>query len=185
MGQRASDTRCITFEDVRVPASNILRSEGLGLEIAIRTFNYTRVFAAAAAVGLAQRCLDEALKYSLERKTFGVPIASHQAVSFMLADMAIGLETARLTYHQAARELDQNGPRISYLSSIAKCYASDVANRNATEALQIHGGCGYICQYPIEKLMRDAKVYQIYEGTTQIQKLSICRNLVNQAGSEA
>lgn len=162
MGQRASDTRGITFEDVRIPVANVLGVEGEGFKIAMSTFDKTRPPVAAGAVGLAQRCLDEALKYSLERKTFGVPIAVHQAVAFMLADMAIGVETARLAYYQSAWETDQ-GRRNSYYASIAKCYASDVVNKIASDAVQIFGGNGFNTDYPVEKLMRDAKIYQVIE----------------------
>ena len=182
MGQRASDTRGITFEDVRVPKENVLVGEGAGFKIAMTTFDKTRPPVAAGAVGLAQRCLDEALKYSLERRTFGVPIVSHQAVSFMLADMAIGVETARLMMLKSAWETDQ-GRRNSYVASIAKCYASDIANKIASDAVQVFGGNGFNTDYPVEKLMRDAKIYQIYEGTSQIQRLIISRALVEKAMS--
>lgn len=180
MGQRASDTRGITFEDVRVPKENVLIGEGAGFKIAMGTFDKTRAPVAAGAVGLAQRCLDEALKYSLERKTFGVPIAYHQAVQFMLADMAIGVETGRLAYRMAAWEVDQ-GRRNSYYASIAKCHAADMANKIASDAVQIFGGNGFNTEYPVEKLMRDAKIYQIYEGTSQIQRLIISRNMFEAA----
>lgn len=132
MGQRASDTRGITFEDVRIPKENVLVAEGQGFKIAMGTFDKTRPPVAAGATGLAQRCLDEALKYSLERKTFGVPIANHQAIQFMLADMAIGVETARLSYWRSAWEVDQ-GRRNSYEASIAKCYSADIANKIASK----------------------------------------------------
>lgn len=135
-------------------------------------------------MGLAQRCLDEATKYSLERKTFGVPIAYHQAVAFMLAEMAIGIETSRLAWMKAAWEID-HGIRNSYTASIAKAYAGDVANKAATDAVQIFGGAGFNTEYPVEKLMRDAKIYQIYEGTTQIQKLVISRSILGAAKLKA
>lgn len=180
MGQRASDTRGITFEDVRIPKENVLGKEGEGFKIAMTTFDKTRPPVAAGAIGLAQRALDEALKYSLERKTFGTQIVNHQAVAFMLADMAIGVETARLMMYKSAWETDQ-GKRNSYSASIAKCYASDAANRIASDAVQVFGGNGFNTEYPVEKLMRDAKIYQIYEGTSQIQRLIISRALVEQA----
>ncbi|CAD7080767.1 unnamed protein product [Hermetia illucens] len=180
MGQRASDTRGITFEDVRVPKENVLIAEGAGFKIAMGTFDKTRPPVAAGAVGLAQRCLDEATKYSLERKAFGVPIAYHQAVAFMLADMAIGVETSRLAYYRAAWEVDQ-GRRNSLYASIAKCYAADIANKIASDAVQIFGGNGFNSEYPVEKLMRDAKIYQIYEGTSQIQRMIISRQLLDMA----
>lgn len=182
MGQRASDTRGITFEDVRVPKENVLIGEGAGFKIAMGTFDKTRPPVAAGAVGLAQRCMDEALKYALERKTFGLPIAHHQAVQFMLADMAIGVETGRLAYRLAAWEIDQ-GRRNSYFASIAKCHAADLANKIASDAVQVFGGNGFNSEYPVEKLMRDAKIYQIYEGTSQIQRLIISRNMFEDAKS--
>lgn len=184
MGQRASDTRGITFEDVRIPKENVLMNEGDGFKIAMSTFDKTRPPVAAGAVGLAQRALDEALKYALERKTFGVPIIQHQAVAFMLADMAIGVETARLAMYKSAWEVDQ-GRRNSYHASIAKCYAADIANKIASDAVQIFGGNGFNSEYPVEKLMRDAKIYQIYEGTSQIQRIIIARQLIENAKSKA
>lgn len=183
MGQRCSDTRGITFEDVRIPKENVLIGEGAGFKIAMSTFDKTRPPVAAGAVGLAQRCLDEATRYSLQRKTFGVPIAAHQSVSFMLADMAIGVETARLAYLLSAWEVDQ-GRRNSYYASIAKAYASDIANKIASDAVQVFGGNGFNSEYPVEKLMRDAKIYQIYEGTSQIQRLIISRHLIEQAKAQ-
>lgn len=138
----------------------------------------------ANATGLAQRCLDEALKYSLERKAFGTEIINHQAVAFMLADMAIGIETSRLAWMKAAWEVDQ-GKRNSYIAAISKCHAGDIANKCATDAVQIFGGNGFNKEYPVEKLVRDAKIFQIYEGTTQIQKLIISRQLVEYAKSKA
>lgn len=180
MGQRASDTRGITFEDVRIPKENVLVGEGAGFKIAMGTFDKTRPPVAAGAVGLAQRCLDEASKYSIERKTFGVPIARHQAVAFMLADMAIGVETSRLAWMQSAWQIDR-GVKNTYAASIAKCLAADVANKCATDAVQIFGGNGFNTEYPAEKLMRDAKIYQIYEGTSQIQRMIISREVVERA----
>ncbi|CAG9824605.1 unnamed protein product [Phaedon cochleariae] len=182
MGQKAADTRGITLEDVRIPKENVLRSEGDGFKIAMETLDVTRTPVAAAAVGLAQRCLDEASKYALERKAFGVPIGQHQAVAFMLADMAIGVETARLAYLKAAWQYDQ-GTRNTLAASIAKSYASDVANKCATDAVQIFGGNGYNSEYPVEKLMRDAKIFQIYEGTSQIQRVVISRHILERAKS--
>lgn len=177
MGQRACDTRGITFEDVRVPIENVLRGEGAGFRIAMETFDKTRPTIAASAVGLAQRCMDEALRYSMDRKTFGTSIINHQAVAFMLADMAIGIETARLAYYKASWESDQ-GIRNTYSASIAKCYAADMANRVASDAVQIFGGTGFNTEYPVEKLMRDAKILQIYEGTSQIQRIVIARRMI-------
>lgn len=183
MGQRCSDTRGVTFEDVRVPKENVLTGEGAGFKIAMATFDKTRPPVAAGAVGLAQRCLDEALKYSLERKAFGTQIFNHQAVAFMLADMAIGVELGRMAYIRSAWETDQ-GNRNSYFASIAKAYAADVANQIASNAVQIFGGAGFNSEYPVEKLMRDAKIYQIYEGTSQIQRLIISRALLENAKNQ-
>lgn len=182
MGQRASDTRGITFEDVVVPAENVLGSEGMGFKIAMGAFDKTRPPVAAGAVGLAQRALDEATKYSMERKTMGKLICEHQAVAFILADMAIGVETARLATQRSAWEIDQ-GRRNTYYASIAKALAGDVANKCATDAVQVFGGNGFNSEYPVEKLMRDAKIYQIYEGTAQIQRVIISRELLARANS--
>lgn len=174
MGQRCSDTRGITFEDVVVPEENVLIGEGAGFKVAMGAFDKTRPPVAAGAVGISQRALDEATKYANERKTFGVPIIQHQAVAFMLADMAIGTEAARLAYQKSAWQAD-NKIRNTYMASIAKCLAGDVANKSATDAVQIFGGNGFNTEYPAEKLMRDAKIYQIYEGTAQIQRIIISR----------
>ncbi|XP_050360873.1 probable medium-chain specific acyl-CoA dehydrogenase, mitochondrial isoform X1 [Nymphalis io] len=180
MGQRASDTRGITFEDVRIPKENVLIGEGAGFKIAMGAFDKTRPPVAAGATGLAQRALYEATKYSLERKTFGVPIAHHQAVAFMLADMAVGVETARLAWQKAAWMVD-HGQKNTVMASVAKCYASEVANKAASDAVQVFGGNGFNSEYPVEKLMRDAKIYQIYEGTSQIQRLIISREIITEA----
>lgn len=177
LGQRCSDTRAITFEDVAVPKENILGVPGAGFKIAMGAFDTTRPGVAAGALGLAWRCLDEASKYALDRKTFGVPIAAHQGVSFMLADMAINLELARLATYRAASDLDQ-GIRNSYFASVAKCFAADSAMQAALNAVQVFGGNGYNSEFPVEKLMRDAKIYQIYEGTSQIQRMVISRQLL-------
>jgi acyl-CoA dehydrogenase len=183
MGQRASDTRGVSFEDVRVPKENVVGEEGKGFKVAMGAFDFSRPIVACGAVGLAQRCLDEATKYALERKAFGQAISSFQAIQFMLADMAIGVETSRLAYYRAAWELDQ-GRRNTYYASIAKCYAADVANKAAADAVQIFGGAGFNSEYPVEKLMRDAKIYQIYEGTSQIQRVIVAREHLNKAKSE-
>lgn len=174
MGQRASDTRGITFEDVRIPKENLVGAEGGGFKIAMGTFDRTRPGVACGATGIAQRCLDESLKYSMERKTFGVPIAQHQGIQMIIADMAIGVELSRLSYMRCAWEADR-GNLSPYHSSISKYYSSEVTNKIASDAVQIFGGNGYNSEYPVEKLMRDAKIYQIFEGTSQIQKLIIAR----------
>lgn len=177
MGQRASDTRGITFEDVVVPKENVLLGEGAGFKITMGAFDLTRSPVAAAAVGLAQRALEEAGNYALERKTFGRPIIEHQAIAFMLADMAIGVETARLAYQRACLEFD-SGRRNTYYASIAKAYSAEIANKCAADAVQIFGGNGYNSEYPVEKLIRDAKIYHIYEGTSQIQHVIVARELM-------
>jgi acyl-CoA dehydrogenase len=174
MGQKCSDTRGIRFENVRVPKKNVIGKEGAGFLYAMAAFDNTRPPVAAAATGLAWRALDEATKYSFERKTMGKPIVQHQAISFMLAEMASKVELARLMTYKSAWMID-NGERNTYYASIAKLFAGDAANQNATDAVQIHGGNGFSCEYPVEKLMRDAKIFQIYEGTAQIQKLIIGR----------
>uniref|UniRef100_H2ZID1 Medium-chain specific acyl-CoA dehydrogenase, mitochondrial n=1 Tax=Ciona savignyi TaxID=51511 RepID=H2ZID1_CIOSA len=156
MGQRCSDTRGVTFEDVVVPASNVLGQEGAGFKIAMGAFDKTRSAIGAGAIGLAQRALDEASKYSMERKTMGVPIAKHQAVMFMLAEMAMSIEVGRMSVWRAAWTIDK-GIRNTYYASIAKAYCSDIANKCATDAVQIFGGNGFNTEYPVEKLMRDAK----------------------------
>jgi len=177
MGQRCSDTRGVTFEDVRVPKENVLTAEGQGFKLAMGAFDRTRPPVAAGAVGLAQRAMDEATQYALQRKTFGTEIINHQAVAHLLADMAIGVEVSRLMMMRAAWELDQ-GRRNTYYASIAKAIAGETANKSAADAVQIFGGNGFNTEYPVEKLMRDAKIYKIYEGTTEIQKHIIARELV-------
>jgi acyl-CoA dehydrogenase len=177
MGQRASDTRVIHFENVRVPASQRLGQEGEGFKVAMRTLDRTRPSIGALATGIAQRALDESVKYANERKAFGFPISGFQAVQFMLADMAKDIEASRLLTLQSAWMIDQ-GLRASKNSSFAKCFSTDAAMRITTDAVQIFGGNGYTKEYPVEKLMRDAKLMQIYEGTNQIQRLVIARELL-------
>uniref|UniRef100_A0A8C0PQ34 Acyl-CoA dehydrogenase medium chain n=1 Tax=Canis lupus familiaris TaxID=9615 RepID=A0A8C0PQ34_CANLF len=162
MGQRCSDTRGIVFEDVKVPKENVLIGEGAGFKIAMGAFDKTRPPVAAGAVGLGQRALDEATKYALERKTFGKLLVEHQGISFLLAEMAMKVELARMSYQRAAWEVD-TGRRNTYFASIAKAYAADIANQLATDAVQVFGGNGFNTEYPVEKLMRDAKIYQIYD----------------------
>jgi len=178
MGQRASDTRVINFDGVRVPASQRLGDEGEGFKIAMRTLDRTRPSIAALATGIAQRALDESVAYAKERKAFGAPIGSFQAVQFMLADMAKDVEASRLLTLQSAWMIDR-GQRASKHSSFAKCFATDAAMRVTTDAVQIFGGNGYTKDYPVEKLMRDAKLMQIYEGTNQVQRLVIARELLS------
>lgn len=179
MGQRASDTRGIAFTDVVVPAENVLGQPGAGFKIAMGAFDITRPLVAAAAVGLARRCLHEAGTYASQRKTMGQHIIAHQAVGFMLADMRIGIEAARLLVWNAA-SLHDHGRRNTLLASSAKCFAADLANQCASHAVQIFGGNGFNADYPVEKLMRDAKIFQIYEGTSQIQRVIISKFLADE-----
>jgi len=179
MGQRASDTRVIHFDNVRVPASQRLGEEGEGFRIAMRTLDTTRPSIGGLAVGIARRALEESVSYAKERKAFGFPIAGFQAVQFMLADMAKDIEAARLLTYQSAWMIDR-GQRASKHSSFAKCFATDMAMRVTTDAVQVFGGNGYTKEYPVEKLMRDAKLMQIYEGTNQIQRLVIARELLKE-----
>jgi acyl-CoA dehydrogenase len=176
MGQRATDTSAVAFQDVRVPARNRLGEEGEGFKIAMRTLDHTRPGTAAGAVGVARAAYEYAIEYSRERVQFGQPIAMNQGVNFLIADMAAEIEAARLLTWQAAWLLDQ-GKRATLQSSFAKRFASDTAMKVTTDAVQIFGGYGYIKEYPVEKLMRDAKLFQIYEGTSQIQRLVIAKEI--------
>lgn len=177
LGQRASDTATIVFEDVRVPKSQVLAPAGQGFKVAMETFDRTRPDIAAGACGLMRRALDESLAFAQERETFGQPIAQHQMVQQMLADMAIRYEATRLLMLKSAWMIDQ-GNRNSVVASYSKAFGADAAMQTATDAVQIFGGAGYMRDYPVEKLMRDAKILQIYEGTSQIQRIVITRNLL-------
>jgi acyl-CoA dehydrogenase len=177
MGQRASDTAAVHFEDVKVSGDNLLAPEGEGFKLAMETFNQTRPDIGAMATGLMQRCLDESVGYARERKAFGVPIGEHQLVGAMLADMAIRTEATRLLYQKAAWNLDHH-VRNPMASAYAKAFGADAAMQCALDAVQVFGGNGYVKDYPVEKLMRDAKVLQIYEGTSQIQRVVISRALL-------
>jgi acyl-CoA dehydrogenase len=177
MGQRASDTAAVHFEDVKVSEANLLAPEGKGFKLAMETFNQTRPDIGAMAAGLMQRCLDESVNYARERKAFGVPIGEHQLVGAMLADMAIRTEATRLLYQKAAWNLD-HGVRAPMASAFAKAFGADAAMQTSVDAVQVFGGNGYVKDYPVEKLMRDAKVLQIYEGTSQIQRIVISRALL-------
>jgi acyl-CoA dehydrogenase len=176
MGQRATDTSALAFQDVKVPAGNRLGKEGEGFKIAMQTLDNTRPGTAAGAVGVARAAFEHAVEYSKERVQFGQPIAMNQGVNFLVADMATEIEAARLLVWQAAWLLDQ-GKRATLESSYAKRFAADTAMKVTTDAVQIFGGYGYIKEYPVEKLMRDAKLFQIYEGTSQIQRLVIAREI--------
>ena len=177
MGHRASNTAEIFFEDVKVPAENILAREGMGFIIAMKTFDKTRASVGAAGVGIARTALDQAIKYSKTRLQFGKPIASFQATAFKIAQMAMEIQAARLLVWNAAWLMDRGKPCGSE-SAMAKCFATDVAMRTTLECLQIFGGYGYMKDYPMEKLVRDAKLLQIYEGTNEIQKMVIAHDVI-------
>jgi len=176
MGQRASDTAQVFLEDVKVPKANLLAPEGQGFKLAMETFNQTRPDIGAGACGLMRRAMDESVRYAKERVAFGKPIAEHQMVQWMLAQMAIRVEATRLLYQKAAWNLD-HGVRDPIVSSYAKAFGADAAMTTAVDAVQVFGGNGYVKEYPVEKLMRDAKVLQIYEGTSQIQRIVIARRI--------
>jgi acyl-CoA dehydrogenase len=176
MGQNASDTIGLTFDEVRVPKSNRIGQEGEGFRIAMRTLDCSRPTTAAFAVGVARKAMEHAIAYSQERKAFKQPIANFQAIQFMIAEMAMKVQAARLTTMQAAWLVDK-GEKSTLISSYAKALAADFAMEVTTNAVQIFGGYGYSKEYPVEKLMRDAKLIQIYEGTSQIQRMVIAREL--------
>ncbi|MEI6447481.1 MAG: acyl-CoA dehydrogenase family protein [Actinomycetes bacterium] len=174
MGQRASNTATVSFSDVEIPADHLLGEENGGFKLAMMTLDRTRPGVAAMAVGIARSALEHAVAYSLERQQFGVPIAMHQAIQFMIADMATKVHLARLGAWNSAVLLDQ-GRRNTIESSHAKRFAADTAMECATDAVQVYGGYGFIKEYPVEKIMRDAKIMQLYEGTSQIQRLVIAK----------
>ena len=176
MGQRASSTHQVTFEDVKVSTKNLLGSEGEGFKISMKAFDKTRPGVAAGATAIIRASMEQAKQYAMERTAFNVPIAMHQAVSFMVAEMAMKYEAAKLLTWQSAWKIDR-GERNTKLASYAKAFAADAAMEAATNAVQVFGGYGYSREYPVEKLMRDAKIYQIYEGTSQIQRLIIAKEL--------
>jgi acyl-CoA dehydrogenase len=174
MGQRASNTATISFNDVEIPLGHLVGEENKGFKIAMMTLDRTRPGVASMGVGVARAAMELAIAYSKERIQFGVPIAMHQAIQFILADMATEIEAARLLTWKSAVMLD-NGERNTLISSHAKRFAADTAMKTATEAVQVYGGYGFIKDYPVEKLFRDAKIMQLYEGTSQIQRLVIAR----------
>jgi len=176
LGQRASDTATIIFEDVKLTKDHVLAGPGDGFKLAMRTFDRTRPDIAAGACGIMRRCLDESVAFALERKTFGEPISNHQMVQMMIAEMAIKYEATRLLMLKAAWQIDQGG-KNSVVASYSKAFGADSAMQVATDAVQVFGGAGYMKDYPVEKLMRDAKILQIYEGTSQIQRMVIARNV--------
>ena len=178
MGQRSTDTSAFALQDVRVPAANLIGAEGDGFKIAMATLDFTRPGTAIGAVGVAQAAFEHSVAYAKERVAFDVPIAMHQGVNFLIADMATEIEGARLLTWQAAWMLDQGyGRKATLYSSFAKRFAADTAMKVTTDAVQVFGGYGYMKEYPVEKLMRDAKLFQIYEGTSQIQRLVIAKEI--------
>ena len=176
LGQHAAQASQVFFENVEVPAENLLGHEGDGFMIGMKVFDKSRPPVAAAATGVARRALDEAVKYAGERTAFGQAIHHYQGIGFMLADMKIRVEAARSLTYKSAWLID-NGKKNTMEAAVAKAYAADAAVLNSVDAVQVFGGNGYSKEYPVEKLMRDAKIYQIYEGTTQIQKSIILREL--------
>jgi len=177
LGIRGSDTHSLMFSDVKVPVSNRIGAEGFGFNFAMETLNGGRIGIAAQALGIASGAYELALAYSKERKAFGKPISQHQAIQFKLADMATQIEAARLLVLKAAWLKDQ-GEDYAFASAMAKLYASEVAMNVTIEAVQVHGGYGYVKEYHVERLMRDAKITQIYEGTSEIQKIVISRSII-------
>ncbi len=176
MGQHASDTAEVVFEDVKVPASHLLGAEGQGFLIAMKVFDRSRPPTSAGAIGVAQRALDESIRYAKERTTWGKPLWQHQVMGHMIADMAMEVEAARLLVWKAAWAVDA-GQRNTTAAAFAKAYAADMCMKVTTDAVQVFGGYGYMSEYPVEKLMRDAKIFQIYEGTSQIQRNIVVREL--------
>ncbi|MCD6399896.1 acyl-CoA dehydrogenase [candidate division WOR-3 bacterium] len=181
MGIRSSPTRELVFEDCKVPKENLLGKEGYGFIITMRTFDKTRVGVAAQALGIAQGAFEESLNYAKTRVQFGKKIVEFQGIQFMFADMATQIEAARALVYKAARYIDTGAKNIGKFSAMAKLYASDVAMKVTTDAVQIFGGYGYMKDYPVEKMMRDAKITQIYEGTNQIQRLVIASHLIKES----
>lgn len=183
MGIRASATRELIFEDCRVPAENLIGREGTGFMVAMKTLDNSRPGVAAQAVGIAQGALDEAMSYASQRRQFGQRIDSFQGIQFMLADMATQIEAARALVYCVARMIDGGAKKFEKEAAMAKVFASDVAMRVTTDAVQILGGYGYMKEYPVEKMMRDAKITQIYEGTNQIQRNVIASALIRETAS--
>jgi acyl-CoA dehydrogenase len=181
LGQRASNTCDILFDDVKLTKEHLVGAEGGGFKVAMKTFDRSRPWIAAGATGIMRRALEESTKYALERKAFGQPIGQFQAIQFILADMAMKYEATRLLMLKAAWMIGQ-GKLDSIDSALAKAFGADSAMEVATDAVQVFGGYGYTKEYPVEKLMRDAKLLQIYEGTSQIQRMVIGRNLLAAAG---
>ena len=179
MGMRSSDTHSVMFNDVKVPKENRIGEDGFGFKFAMKTLEGGRIGIAAQALGIASGAFERAVKYSKERKAFGTEIANHQSVAFKLADMAVKIENARNLCLKAAWLKDQGKP-YGYASAMAKYYAAEIAMEVTTEAVQIHGGYGYVKEYHVERLMREAKLTQIYEGTSEIQQIVISRQVLSE-----
>ena len=180
MGMRGSPTRQVVLDDVVVPASNLIGEEGQGFALAMGALDSSRPIIGAQALGLAQGALDVATQYVVDRRQFDQRIADFQGVQFMLADMATQVEAARLLVYDACARLDDGAPGISKFAAMAKLFASDTAMRVTTDAVQLLGGAGYTAQFPVERMMRDAKVTQIYEGTNQVQRIVIARRVLDE-----
>ena len=178
LGIKGSPTREVYLDNVRIPADRMIGAEGTGFETAMRTLDHTRVTIAAQAVGVAQGALDYALGYAKERKQFGKPIADFQGLQFMLADMGMKVEAARQLTYAAAGRSERDDTDLTFFGAAAKCFASDVAMEVTTDAVQVLGGYGYTRDYPVERMMRDAKITQIYEGTNQVQRIVMARQLL-------
>jgi alkylation response protein AidB-like acyl-CoA dehydrogenase len=178
LGIKGSPTCEVYFDDVRIPADRMIGSEGEGFKIALRTLDHTRITIAAQALGIAQGALDYAAGYVKERKQFGKAVAEFQGVQFMLADMAMKIEAARQLTYAAAAKSERGDADLTFYGAAAKCYASDAAMEVTTDAVQLLGGYGYVRDYPVERMMRDAKITQIYEGTNQVQRMVIARQLL-------
>lgn len=177
MGMRGSPTREVYFDDVALDEDRLLGEEGEGFAIAMRTLDHTRITIAAQALGLAQGAFETAVRYAKERKQFGKPIFDFQAIQFMLADMAMQIEAARQITYAAAARSERSDHDLTFFSAASKCFATDVAMQVTTDAVQVLGGYGYVNDHPVERMMRDAKLTQIYEGTNQIQRLVMSRHL--------
>lgn len=178
LGIRNSNTTSVIFEDVRVPAKNLLGKEGDGFYIIMKTLDLSRASIGAMATGVAQACLDASIAYAKERAQFGKPISSFQAIQFKLADMTMNIEASRLLYLEASSLQDSGNQSFTKYASLAKCYAGDTVMNCALEAVQIFGGYGYTKDYPVEKYMRDAKIFQIFEGTAEVQRMVIAKDLL-------
>jgi len=178
LGIRGSDTHSLIFNDVKVPKENRIGEDGFGFKFAMKTLAGGRIGIAAQALGIAQRALDETVQYTQEREQFGRPIAKFQGLQWEIAEMATKVEAARNLVYKAAKTKDE-GKRFSKEAAMAKYYASEIASEVANKAVQLHGGYGYIKDYPVERLMRDAKITEIYEGTTEVQKMVIAGSLLN------